>query len=49
MQNLTVDNLCDACERKPDKGCAEPCETWYKVLNGENVDLNAILGASTEE
>lgn len=34
---ITIENICHACE----KGgrCGEPCEDWYKLLEGKPVDL----------
>ncbi len=31
---ITVENICAACGKT---GCDEPCEKWYKVLEGKRV------------
>lgn len=30
-QEITVENVCEACERKR-KPCKEPCREWYDLL-----------------
>ncbi len=28
---ITIENICQACEKGP---CEQPCELWYKCLEG---------------
>lgn len=40
---LSVDNLCEACEYRPDGGCDEPCSTWYRCLQGVPIKDEEVL------
>lgn len=40
---LSIDNICDACERKSDGGCLEPCDIWYRCLEDAPVEDKEIL------
>lgn len=43
LPKLTVENICDACELKPVDGCDEPCDIWYRCLQGEQISWEEIL------
>jgi hypothetical protein len=42
-QRLTVENICKACELQPEHGCKEPCETWYRCLDGVPIKDEEVL------
>lgn len=36
---LTIENVCAACGKGP---CEQPCENWYKLLDGEQIKLEDL-------
>lgn len=46
---ITIEQICDACEKGP---CEQPCELWYRCLNGVEVREDELLkfkGAPEED
>ena len=42
MTKITVENICEACEREDMKPCVEPCAEWYDTLAGSPPDLGIV-------
>ena len=36
---ITIENICQACEKGP---CEEPCELWYDCLDGKKITLQDL-------
>lgn len=43
-EKITVENICDACERDEMKPCTEPCAAWYDTLAGHPPDFGIVNG-----
>lgn len=42
-EEITIDNICKACELRRENECKEPCETWYRCLEGIPIKIEEVL------
>lgn len=39
ITKITIENICQVCEKGP---CDKPCETWYKLFEGNDITLTEL-------